>query len=169
MRLTPVTSRSLLAFAAAIATSASMAPAQAQQAGATSARPADKPPIAQGWIDVATFASPGMPGGMAGMMMGGMGGGGGDTPMSAMFGGKKQGNQFGLTRAGGSGSYVDVTLRTSRNPSLAEALQAVPPGSKLEPTLQLKVLPQAKPVPTDRGDDTIEEPTEQPKGKIKLY
>ncbi len=110
-----------------------------------------------------------MPGGMAGMMMGGMGGAGGDTPMSALFGGKKQGNQFGLTRAGGSGSYVDVTLRTSRNPSLAEALQAVPPGSKLEPTLQLKVLPQAKPVPTDRGDDSIEEPAEQPKGKIKLY
>ncbi len=103
------------------------------------------------------------------MMMGGMGGAGGDTPMSALFGGKKQGNQFGLTRAGGSGSYVDVTLRTSRNPSLAEALQAVPAGSKLAPTLQLKVLPQAKPVPTDRGDDSIEEPTEQPKGKIKLY
>jgi hypothetical protein len=139
----------------------------AQQA--TPARPADKPPVAQGWIDIATFASPGMPGGMAGMMMGGMGGAGGDTPMSAMFGGKKQGNQFGLTRAGGSGSYVDVTLRTSRNPSLAEALQAVPAGSKLAPTLQLKVLPQAKPVPTDRGDDTIEEQTEQPKGKIKLY
>jgi hypothetical protein len=138
--------------------------AMAQQAA--TARPADKPPIAQGWIDIATFASPGGMGGIAGMMMGG---GGGDTPMSALFGGKKQGNQFGLTRAGGSGSYVDVTLRTSRNPSLAEALQAVPPGTKLEPTLQLKVLPQAKPIPTDRGDDSIEEPTEQPKGKIKLY
>jgi len=129
-------------------------------------RPPDKPPIAQGWIDIATFASPGGMGAMAGMMMGGSGG---DTPMSALFGGKKKGNQFGLTRAGGSGSYVDVTLRTSRNPSLAEALQTVPPGSKLEPTLQLKVLPQAKPVPTDRGDDSIEEPAEQPKGKIKLY
>ena len=88
-----------------------------------------------------TGGMPGGMGGMAGMMMGG---GGGDTPMSALFGGKRKGNQFGLTRAGGSGSYVDVTLRTSRNPSLAEALQAVPPGSKLEPTLQLKVLPQAK-------------------------
>jgi hypothetical protein len=138
--------------------------AVAQQAATT--RPADKPPIAQGWIDIATFASPGGMGGIAGMMMGGAGG---DTPMSALFGGKKQSNQFGLTRAGGSGSYVDVTLRTSRNPSLAEALQAVPAGSKLAPSLQLKVLPQAKPIPTDRGDDSIEEPTEQPKGKIKLY
>jgi len=154
--------RTIVCTLVAAATTAPIA--LAQQAATT--RPADKPPIAQGWIDIATFASPGGMGGMAGMMMGGAGG---DTPMSALFGGKKQGNQFGLTRAGGSGSYVDVTLRTSRNPSLAEALQAVPAGSKLAPTLQLKVLPQAKPVPADRGDDSIEEPTEQPKGKIKLY
>jgi hypothetical protein len=158
-------STSILRFLmASTLVSAAMTPAVWAQQPAT-ARPADKPPIAQGWIDIATFASPGGMGGMAGMMMGGSGG---DTPMSALFGGKKQGNQFGLTRAGGSGSYVDVTLRTSRNPSLAEALQAVPPATKLEPTLQLKVLPQAKPV-ADRGDDSIEEPPEQPKGKIKLY
>lgn len=139
--------------------------AMAQQ----SARPADKPPIAQGWIDIATFASPGMPGGMAGMMMGGMGGGGGNTPLSALMGGgKAEGNLFGHTRTGGSGSFVDVTLRTSRNPTLAEAVQAVPAGTKLAPTLQLKVLPQARPVP-EKGDDAIEEPGERPKGKIKLY
>ncbi len=139
--------------------------ALAQQA----ARPADKPPIAQGWIDIATFASPGMPGGMAGMMMGGMGGGAGNTPLSALMGGgKAQGNQFGHTRTGGSGSFVDVTLRTSRNPNLAEAVQAVPAGTKLAPTLQLKVLPQSKPVPEKDGD-AVEEPTEMPKGKIKLY
>ena len=139
--------------------------------------PPDKPPISQGWIDVATFSSPGMPGGMAGMMGGMMGGGGGggggsggggDTPLSAMFGGKKDGNQFGHTRFGGSGSFMDVTLRTSRNPNLAEAVQAVPEASKLAPTLQLKALPQAKPVP-QTNDDSVEEPSEQPKGKIKLY
>lgn len=146
--------------------STAMTPAVLAQQPAA-ARPADKPPIAQGWIDIATFASPAGMGAMAGMMMGG--GAGGDTPLSALFGGKKQGNQFGLTRAGGSGSYVDVTLRTSRNPSLAEALQAVPAGSKLEPTLQLNVLPQAQPVPADRGDDSIEEPAEPPKAKFKLY
>ena len=94
--------------------SAAIAPAvRAQQPAPV--RPPDKPPIAQGWIDVATFASPGGMGGMGGMMTGGDG----DTPMSALFGGKRKGNQFGLTRAGGSGSFVDVTLRTSRNPSLA--------------------------------------------------
>jgi len=142
------------------------APVALAQQAATTARPAYKPPIAQGWIDIATFGSPGMPGGMAGMMMGGAGG---DSPLSAMMGGgKKQGNQFGLTQHGGSGSYVDVTLRTSRNPNLAEALQAVPEGTKLAPTLQLKVLPQSKPVP-ETSDETIEPPGEPPKGKIKLY
>ena len=142
--------------------------ALAQQAAP--ARPADKPPVAQAWIDIATFSSPGMPGGMGAMMGGMMGGGGGgrDTPLSAMLGGKGSGNQFGHTRFGGSGSFMDVTLRTSRNPSLAEALQAVPEASKLAPTLQLKVLPEAKPV-KETPDESIEEPGETPKGKIKLY
>ena len=58
--------------------SAAIAPAvRAQQPAPV--RPPDKPPIAQGWIDIATFASPGGMGGIAGMMMGG---GGGDPPMS---------------------------------------------------------------------------------------
>jgi hypothetical protein len=131
-------------------------------------RPADKPPVAQAWLDIATFASPGMGsmGGMIGGMMGGMmgGEGGGATPLSAMLGGKSQGNQFGHTRFGGSGSFLDVTLSTSRNPNLSEALQAVPAASKLAPTLQLKVLPQAKPV-REMPEDAVEEP----KGKIKLY
>ncbi|HET7203629.1 MAG TPA: hypothetical protein VFI92_09710 [Steroidobacteraceae bacterium] len=142
----------------------------AQQPAAPVARPADKPPIAHGWIDIATFSSPGMPSGMAGMMMGGMGGGGGagNTPLSALMGGgANAGNQFGLTRVGGAGSYVDVTLRTSRNPTLAEAVQTVPAGTRLAPTLQLKVLPQAKPAPP--GDETPDEPGEPPKAKVKLY
>ena len=130
-------------------------------------RPADKPPVAQAWVDIATFTSPGGMGAMMGGMMGG--GGGGDTPLSALFGGKSKDNQFGHTRWGGSGSFLDVTLRTSRNPSLAEAVQAVPEASKLAPSLQLKVLPQAKPVKETGGDDPIEEPGETPKGKIKLY
>jgi len=158
-----VLSAALLASSIIVPTGAALA----QQAAAQ--HPADKPPISQGWIDIATFSSPGMPGGMAGMM-GGMagGGGGGNTPLSALFGGKQSGNQFGYTRFGGSGSYMDVTLRTSRNPNLAEALQAVPDVTKLAPTLQLKVLPQAKPVP-EKYDDSVDEAPEQPKGRIKLY
>lgn len=132
-------------------------------------RPPDKPPISQGWIDIATYASPGMPG-VGGLMGGMMGGGGGrDTPLSAMMGGKKGESYFGQTQTGGDGAFVDVTLRTSRNPSLEEALQAVPEGSKLAPTLQLKVLPQAKPVPETYGEEPVEQAPEQPKGKIKLY
>lgn len=133
-------------------------------------RPPDKPPISQGWIDIATYASPGM-GGMGGMMGGMMGGGrGGDTPLASMMGGSKGDAVFGqATTGGGDGSYVDVTLRTSRNPNLAEALQSVPEASRLAPTLQLKVLPQAKPVRDTHGEEPVEEPTEQPKGKIKLY
>lgn len=152
----------LIAGSALVPTGAALA----QQAAAP--HPADKPPISQGWIDIATFSSPGMPAGVAGMMGGMAGGGGGNTPLSALFGGK-QGNQFGNTRFGGSGSYMDVTLRTSRNPSLAEALQAVPEVSKLAPTLQLKVLPQAKPSPEKYDDSVVEEAPEQPKGRIKLY
>lgn len=136
-------------------------------------RPADKPPISQGWIDIATYASPGM-GGMGGLMGGMMGGGGGgggrDMPLSALMGGKKGDAVFGQAQTGGGdGAYMDVTVRTSRNPGLAEALQAVPAVSKLAPTLQLKVLPQAKPVPETYGEEPVQEAPEQPKGKIKLY
>ncbi|HVN43337.1 MAG TPA: hypothetical protein VMT50_11165, partial [Steroidobacteraceae bacterium] len=58
---------------------------------------------------------------------------------------------------------------TTRNPALQEALQAVPEGSKLAPTLQLKVLPDAKPSSHEYKEGDVEEPSQQPKGKIKLY
>lgn len=158
MRYSPVSPA--IATATLLAATAAMA-----QQPSPASRPADQPPIAQAWIDVATFASPGMPGGMAGMMMGG----GGQSPLGALLGGgKPQGNQFGLTQAAGQGRYVDVTLRTRQNPSLAEAVQSVPAGTQLAPTLQLRVLPQAKPVPETEGD-TVQPPAETPKGKIKLY
>ncbi len=155
------------AITTCLLTSALVVPADLPAAETAPQRPADKPPVAQAWIDIATFASPGGMGAMMGGMMGG--GGGGNTPLSALFGGHSQENQFGHTRWGGSGSFLDVTLRTSRNPSLSEAVQAVPDASKLAPSLQLKVLPQAKPVKETGGEDVPEEPAEQPKGKIKLY
>ena len=55
-----------------------------------------KPPIAQAWIDVATFSGMGMP----------MGGLSGDTPLSALgslFGGGTK-NTFGQTQAGAAGA-----------------------------------------------------------------
>ena len=162
MRYSPVSPAitHVLAAAACLAAAAAVA----QQPNPAS-RPADQPPVAQAWIDVATFASPGMPGGMAGMMMGGAG----QSPLGALLGGgKPQGNQFGLTQAAGQGRYVDVTLRSRQNPNLSEAVQRVPEGSQLAPSLQLRVLPQAKPVPETEGD-SVQPPAETPKGKIKLY
>ena len=121
-----------------------------------------KPPVAQAWIDVATFAGMGM----------GMGMGGAANPMAAisgMFGGGRGGqNTFGSTKTGSAGRYVDVTLYSSRNPNLAEALQAVPPGTQLVPTLKLVAPVEQKAARPD--DESVEQPEyERPKGKMLLY
>ena len=77
-----------------------------------------KPPVSQAWIDVATFSGFGMP------MSPGM------SPMSMMGGGMPGGgpskNSFGMTQSASTGRWVDVTLYTSRNPTLGEATQAAP-------------------------------------------
>jgi hypothetical protein len=122
-----------------------------------------KPPVAQAWIDVATFAGMGMPmgGGAAGPM--GMLG-------SMLGGGAGAKNTFGMTQAASAGRWVDVTLYTSRNPSLAEALQSVPQGTQLAPTLKLMSPLEEKGKPARPDDDTpIEREYERPKGKMLLY
>ena len=91
-----------------------------------------KPPQAQAWIDVATYSGMGMPG------MGAAGG----NPLGALgglFGGGAGAakNSFGQTQTGAAGRWVDVTLMTRANPSLAEAQQAVPAGF-LSPALKLQ-------------------------------
>lgn len=121
-----------------------------------------KPPQAQAWIDVATYSGMGMPG---------MGAGG--NPMSALgglFGGGAGGakNTFGQTQTGSAGRWVDVTLMTRANPSLAEAQQAVPAGF-LSPALKLQAPPGAKPTPRDDDDKVVEHDYERPKGKLLLY
>lgn len=123
-----------------------------------------KPPISQAWIDVATFSGMGMPGM-------GMGGANPAAMMSSLLGGGGGGkNTFGMTQAGSAGQWVDVTLYTSRNPSLAEAVQNVPAATQLAPSLKL-VSPKAdKGKPPPPGDDSVEQPEyERPKGKIYLY
>ncbi len=122
-----------------------------------------KPPVAQAWIDVATFAGMGMPTGGAGAspmgMLGGMFGGGAGAK-----------NTFGMTQAASAGRWVDVTLYTSRNPSLAEALQSVPQGTQLAPTLKLMSPVEEKGKPVRPDDDTpIERDYERPKGRMLLY
>ena len=118
-----------------------------------------KPPVAQAWLDVATYSGLGMPGMGGGMnpmaMLGGAFGGGGR-------------NNFGNTMTGRSGSWLDVTLSTRNNPSLAEATQSVPAGSKLAPELKL-VSPKSQKAPPSTEDEVIREEFEPPKGKIYLY
>lgn len=127
-----------------------------------------KPPVAQAWIDVATFSGLGMPmGGMAGP------GAGGGNPMAMLGsllgrGGDAGGNRFGNTQAMGSGRWVDVTLSTRNNPNLAEATQSVP-GGFLPAPLKLLAPKEAKPVPSTPEDRVIEPEYERPRGKLLLY
>jgi len=125
-----------------------------------------KPPISQAWIDVATFS--GLP------MGGGMGPGGGgmmnQTLGALMGGGKSATAEFGYTQTGTVGRWMDVTLYTSRNPNLAEALQGVPQGTGLAPTLKLQAPEKPKPAPrTDVEDEPAPLDYEPPKGKFLLY
>jgi hypothetical protein len=121
-----------------------------------------KPPVSQAWIDVATFAGMGMP-------TMGPGGAGGMSMMGGMFGAGSGGkNTFGQTQASAAGRWVDVTLHTSRNPSLAEAAQAVPAGTQLAPALKL-IAPKVG-TPPPPGDESVVEPEYQkPKGRMSLY
>ncbi len=151
-------SRALFSVAALAA--AGLAAAQAGKAPAQVV----KPPLSQAWIDVATFTGMGMPG----MGAGGM------NPMAMMGslfgGGAGAKNTFGMTQTGSAGRWVDVTLYTSRNPTLAEAPQAVPAGTQLAPSLKL-VAPKVEKgtAPTPGDDSVVEHEYERPKGKMHLY
>ncbi len=75
-----------------------------------------------------------------------------------------------MTQTGSAGRWVDVTLYTSRNPTLPEALQAVPAGTQLAPTLKLVAPKVEKGTPPPPGDETVvEHEYERPKGKMYLY
>ena len=122
-----------------------------------------KPPVSQAWIDVATFTGLGMPG---------MGGGGANpmAMMGSLFGGGQAAkNTFGNTQTSSAGRWVDVTLYTSRNPSLAEALQAVPAGTQLAPTLKLVSPKIEKAAPAPHDESVVPHEYERPKGKMYLY
>jgi len=121
-----------------------------------------KPPVSQAWIDVATFSGLPMGGGMGEGMMG--------ATLGALMGGAKQKAEFGFTQVGVAGRWMDVTLYTSRNPSLAEALQGVPAGTQLAPSLKLQTPEKPKPLPQEKGEDEPDEwDYEPPKGKLIMY
>jgi hypothetical protein len=145
-----------------------LAVAAATVAGAqTPPKQVVKPPVSQAWIDVATF------GGFAmGAAMGpGMGQGVGSMTLGALMGGGRKGTaEFGYTQMGTTGRWMDVTLYTSRNPSLADALQGVPAGTQLAPTLKLQAPEKPKPLPREKGQDEPDDwDYEPPKGKFMLY
>jgi hypothetical protein len=149
------------------ATPAAKAPLPVAPAAKAVVQQVVKPPVAQAWLDVATFSGFGIPN-MSQMMQGegGMG-----AAMGAMFGGGKKNensNEFLRTQTGLEGRWLDVTLRTSRNPELAEATQAVPQGFGLAPSLKLQTPPKAEPVKHD-DDEPEKFEYERPKGKLYLY
>jgi hypothetical protein len=65
---------------------------------------------------------------------------------------------------------MDVTLYTTRNPGLAEALQAVPQATQLAPALKLQAPEKPKPLPVEKGEDEPDDwDYEPPKGKLIMY
>jgi hypothetical protein len=149
--------RLAIAVAVAVVTAATGAHAQ------TPPRQVVKPPVSQAWIDVATFSGFPMGGGMGEGMMG--------ATLGALMGGASKKAEFGLTQAGAAGRWMDVTLYTSRNPSLAEAVQNVPTATQLAPSLKLRTPEKPKPLPKEeKGDDEPEQwDYEPPKGKLIMY
>jgi len=157
MTTTETCRRTLVALAVAAACSTAAAQSPPKQVV--------KPPVAQAWIDVATFS---------GFPMGGMGAGGGgmmNATLGALMGGGKSAKaEFGNTQTGVVGRWMDVTLYTSRDPNLAEAQQGVPEVTRLAPTLKLQTPEKPKPAPRrDVEDEPSPNDYEPPKGKFLLY
>jgi hypothetical protein len=136
-----------------------------------------KPPIALAYIDVAT-ASSDMPGGN---MMGAAAQGGSSGGLFGALGGLARGaaaaasgggNTFGQTRSIGfsSGRYVDVSVYTTKNRSLADATQMIPAVMNLGESLKLVAPIPEKPVPVGPVDEKpYEQSYEKPKGKMSIY
>ncbi|MFZ6766045.1 hypothetical protein ACO0LM_03090 [Undibacterium sp. Di26W] len=133
-----------------------------------------KAPVALAFIDVATSASD-MPAMMSGAAQGAQSGGffGALGGMArGATGGNDRGNAFGNTHSMGfsSGKYVDVSVYTSKNPSLGEATQTIPAGMNLGESLKLIAPVPDKPVAYTPSEETPSEPNyEKPKGKISIY
>lgn len=111
-----------------------------------------KPPVAQLWMDVATFGGMGMPsGGMMGMLSGG-----------ALQGD----NHFGNTRGMSTGRWLDIAFRTQLVPDGTSAKQAIPAGMQLDSPLAIEPWKPKKGRSGGESDDAIPEP---PKMRIKFY
>jgi hypothetical protein len=132
-------------------------------------QPIAKTPLAQYWIDVATFnmmgmdEMPEMPPGMAGMMGNMMGG----SAATGRDGRRAKGvGNFGQTKHMGIGRQLDVALYTQRKPGGTEALHQVPPGAGVGAAPLRLITP-----PREGLQGGNDEPTypERPHGRILFY
>ncbi|MCW5577925.1 MAG: hypothetical protein KIS89_04725 [Dokdonella sp.] len=142
--------------------------ASAQPAGAAPAVNGSTP-IAQYWMDIATFNMMGMDempemAGMGGGMLSGMMNRNSRTGRDGRHA-KGVGN-FGETRGGGIGRRVDIALYTRDNSAGTSALQQVPAGADLGAAPLHLITPPRESV--QAGGDTVELP-ERPRGRILFY
>ena len=120
-----------------------------------------KPPVAQYWMDVATISMAGMDDmpdmGALGGLMGGM------TGMPGMGG-----VSFGATRGMMPGRWLDLALSTQRKPAGTDAVQSIPPGQAMGPSLTLLPV-KAQAEKHTRQGGSVDEVPERPKGRILFY
>jgi hypothetical protein len=158
-----VSSRRLPALSAAIAL------VIAATAGAADIpKPAARGPIAQYWMDLATYNMMGMdemPGGIAGSMMGGMIG---TRAAQGRDGRHAKGvGNFGMTKYGGMpGRQIDIALYTANKPAGTSATQETPQRADVgaEP---LHLLTPPREGTSGSGEETTY--PERPRGRILFY
>jgi hypothetical protein len=122
-----------------------------------------KPPVAQVWIDLATYSG-GMPAIPAGGALGMVG------SMFSSGGTNTQGNVFGNTQTGSAGRWMDVTMLTRKNPGLMSGQETAPEAGKFGSPLKLVAPQDIKPEPVQPEENTpVEANYEMPKGKMYLY
>jgi hypothetical protein len=149
-RHAPTAAQSVLTAAALLTCSAAVAQTQVV-----------KTPVAQYWMDVATISMAGMDDlpdmGALGGMMGGM------TGMPGMGG-----VSFGATRGMMPGRWLDLAVSTQRKPAGTEAVQTIPPGQAMGPSLTLLPVKAQAQTSSQQGG-SVDEVPERPKGRILFY
>jgi hypothetical protein len=121
-----------------------------------------KPAYTHYWMDVSTASMAGMddmPGmGALASMMGGRGG-------------SSEGSSFGSTKGMTPGRWLDIAVATQRKPAGTQALQSIPAGQNMGPSLTLlPVEATSRPKPTQGRDGEESQPLpEKPKGRILFY